>query len=208
MKTKQYEQELNRRPLGYPLRSTNVPRPPPPPLTHTWGRNCSSNTQFINVNLLKWINILTFMVLIIGFQPFCLLFKINPFNPHDASFRIYEEWLNFLKPGGSVMTIFCGTIRITTTYFVATRFKSFLFTTSRELRQRFMACTGWRWQWNFKEKWAMKLLAWHNILIPVVQILSVFYPHEAVLRGIETQLQIGKKINSVAVEFYAWCFLN
>ena len=64
--------------------------------------------------------------------------RINPLSPHDA----LEQHFASLK------RFFYGTLlKITVFFSFFTHFKLFSFTTSRELRQQFAACSGWRWQW-------------------------------------------------------------
>ena len=75
-------------------------------------------------------------------------------NPHalrvEPSWCIQasEEWLDFVKPRG-FRTKFVLSCFKNNYIFVsfATHFKSSSSTTSRELRQQFAPCNGWRWQW-------------------------------------------------------------
>ena len=78
----------------------------------------------------------------------CLVFK--PSRCIKASFRIYAEWPNFWLNFLFQNENFHGTVLILTIFPFITHVKSSSFTASRELRQQFASCSGWRWHWYFK----------------------------------------------------------
>ena len=75
---------------------------------------------------------------------------LNPLSPHDAlkhHFTFLKTYLIFLQLGVSewISPWNCLPTHGNFFYFF-THSKSCSSTTSRELRQRFAACSGWRWQ--------------------------------------------------------------
>ena len=76
---------------------------------------------------------------------------INPSSPHDAC----KHHFTFLKTDLILLKLSCFRRKISMKLveihgnflIFFTHFKSSSSTTSRELRQQFAACSGWRWQW-------------------------------------------------------------
>ena len=74
--------------------------------------------------------------------------SINPLSPHDA-LKNHSTWLKTYLIF-SQLRVLEGKflLRIHSIFFwFITHIKSSSSTTSRELRQQFAACSGWRWQW-------------------------------------------------------------
>ena len=74
---------------------------------------------------------------------------INPWGPHDASkhhCKSMKTYLIFQQPEVSEWNFHKSVYQYMTIFFnFFTHFKSSSSTTSRELRQQFAACSGWRW---------------------------------------------------------------
>ena len=69
----------------------------------------------------------------------------------NASVCISEELLHFLHIWGLEQKFLWNYFNNNNMFFsFAAHFKSFSSTASRELRQQFPACSGWRWQWQIQ----------------------------------------------------------